>query len=135
MNSGAEANENALKLASFVTGKKGIISFKNSFHGRTSATVAVTDNPAIRAAVNPDDHVIFLTLDELEGVEDILSRNETCAVIIEGIQGIGGVNVPSTSFLQGLQDLCSKYNTMLILDEIQSGYGRSGKFFAHQHAI
>ena len=134
VNSGAEATENALKLASFATGKKGVISFKNGFHGRTSASVAVTDNPRIRAAINPSDHVCFLPLEDLEGVEELLMQEKTCAVIVEGIQGIAGINVPSPLFMKGLRELCSRYHAMLIIDEIQSGYGRSGKFFAHQYA-
>ena len=134
VNSGAEANENALKLASFYTGKKGVISFQKSFHGRTSACVAVTDNAKIRAAINPNEHVTFLPLEDLEAVEKELQKNSFCAVIIEGIQGIAGINVPSVDFLQGLRTLCDKYGVILILDEIQAGYGRTGKFFAHQYA-
>ncbi len=134
VNSGAEANENALKLASFATGKKGVVAFNKAFHGRTSATVAVTDNPKIRAAINPSDHVSFLPLENLKGVEAVLSNGETCAVIIEGIQGIAGINVPSDHFLKGLRKLCDQYGVVLILDEIQCGYGRTGKFFAHQYA-
>ena len=134
VNSGAEAIENALKLASFATGKKGVIAFDKAFHGRTSAAVAITDNPNIRASINPNDHVTFAALEDLAEVESILSKNETCAVIVEGIQGIAGINVPSTNFLQGLRQLCAKHDAVLILDEIQSGYGRSGKFFAHQYA-
>ena len=134
VNSGAEANENALKLASFATGKNEVISFNRSFHGRTSACVAVTDNAKIRAAINPSDHVTFLPLEDLNSLEEALSKNTTCAVIIEGIQGIAGINVPTDTFLQGARTLCDKYGAILILDEIQAGYGRSGKFFAHQHA-
>jgi len=134
VNSGAEANENALKLASFATGKKGVVAFHKAFHGRTSATVAVTDNPKIRAAINPSGHVTFLPLENLKGVEAALSNGETCAVIIEGIQGIAGINVPSEPFLRGLRKLCDQYGVVLILDEIQCGYGRTGKFFAHQYA-
>lgn len=134
VSSGAEANENALKLASFATGKKGVVAFNKAFHGRTSATVAVTDNPKIRAAINPSDHVSFLPLENLKGVEAVLSNGETCAVIIEGIQGIAGINVPSDHFLKGLRKLCDQYGVVLILDEIQCGYGRTGKFFAHQYA-
>lgn len=134
VNSGAEAIENALKLASFSTDKKGVIAFDKAFHGRTSAAVAITDNPRIRASINPADHVCFLPLEDLKAVESVLSENETCAVIIEGIQGIAGINVPSARFLQGLRDLCTKFGAVLILDEIQSGYGRSGAFFAHQYA-
>ena len=134
VNSGAEANENALKLASFATGKKGVVAFNKAFHGRTSATVAVTDNPKIRAAINPGEHVTFLPFEDLKGVETVLCNGETCAVIIEGIQGIAGINVPSNHFLKGLRKLCDQYGIVLILDEIQSGYGRTGKFFAHQYA-
>jgi len=134
VNSGAEANENALKLASFVTGKKGIVSFNKGFHGRTSACVAVTDNPKIRAAINPCDHVTFCALGDLKAVEQALETGDTCAVIIEGIQGIAGINTPDSYFLQGLRKLCDQYGVILILDEVQSGYGRSGEFFAHQHS-
>ena len=134
VNSGAEAIENALKLASFSTGKKGVIAFNKAFHGRTSAAVAVTDNPKIRAAINPGDHVSFLPLEDLNAVKTVLIDNNTCAVIIEGIQGIAGINVPSAAFLKGLHQLCAEYGAVLILDEIQSGFGRPGKFFAHQYA-
>ncbi len=134
VNSGAEANENALKLASFATGKKSVVSFDKSFHGRTSACVAVTDNPKIRAPINYAEHVTFLPFEDLKGVEAVLSKNETCAVIIEGIQGIAGINMPSEHFFKGLKTLCDQYGVVLILDEIQSGYGRTGKFFAHQYA-
>jgi len=134
VNSGAEANENALKLASFVTGKKGVVAFHKAFHGRTSACVAVTDNQKIKAPINPDDHVSFLPLDHLKAVETVLNQKKTCAVIIEGIQGIAGVNVPSSEFMKGLRALCDQHGVLLILDEIQSGYGRTGEFFAHQSA-
>ncbi len=134
VNSGAEANENALKLASFITGKKGVIAFNKAFHGRTAAAVAVTDNARIRAAINPSDHVAFLSFEDLDAVEAVLRKDETCAVIIEGVQGIAGINTPSKSFLQGLRKLCTRYGAKLILDEIQSGYGRTGRFFAHQYA-
>ncbi|MDA3879425.1 MAG: aspartate aminotransferase family protein [Prolixibacteraceae bacterium] len=133
-NSGAEANENALKLASFKTGKSKVIAFKNAFHGRTSGAVSVTDNPAIIAPINRRDDVVLLSFNKLEAVEQELSKGDTAAVIVEGIQGIGGIRLPETSFLTGLRELCTKYGTILILDEIQSGYGRSGKFFAFQHA-
>jgi acetylornithine aminotransferase len=132
-NSGAEANENALKLASFKTGNSKVISFKNSFHGRTSAAVVVTDNPKIKAPINFRNDVIFLEMNDLQAVENELSKGEVAAVIIEGIQGIGGIFVPEASFMQGLRALCTKYETIFIVDEIQSGYGRSGKFFAFQH--
>lgn len=133
-NSGAEANENALKLASFKTGKSNIISFKNSFHGRTSAAVVVTDNPKIKAPINFRDGVIFLDMNDLAAVEAELKTGNIAGVIIEGIQGIGGIRVPEPEFMIGLRDLCTQYGAVLILDEIQSGYGRSGKFFAFQYA-
>ncbi len=133
-NSGAEANENALKLASFVTGKKKVISFKKGFHGRTSAAVAITDNPKIVAPVNANHETAILELNNLDAVEAELKKGDVCAIIIEGIQGIGGIIVPEASFLEGLGELCKKYEAVLILDEIQSGYGRSGKFFAFQYS-
>lgn len=133
-NSGAEANENALKLASFHTGKKRIIAFKKAFHGRTSAAVAATDNPSIQAEINKGHEVTFLELNNSSAVEEELLKGDVCAVIIEGIQGIGGIRVPDNSFLQDLDSLCTKNGVVLILDEIQSGYGRSGSFFAFQHA-
>ena len=133
INSGAEANENALKLASFYTGCKRVISFKKSFHGRTSAAVKITDNPKIVAPINDNIDVTFLALGDIEGVERELQKGDVCAVIIEGIQGIGGIKVPSDEFMQQLRQITEQYNVVLILDEIQSGYGRSGKFFAHQY--
>ncbi len=133
-NSGAEANENAIKLASFVTGRKKIISFSKSFHGRTSAAVAVTDNPKIVAPVNETSNAVILPFEELKQVQTALESREIAAVIIEGIQGIGGIRIPSPIFLKQLAALCKNYGALLILDEIQSGYGRSGKFFAFQHA-
>ena len=133
-NSGAEANENALKVASFFNKKKKIISFKKSFHGRTSAAVAITDNPKIVAPVNAGHEVVFLELNDIDSVEKELMKGDVCALIIEGIQGIGGINIPSDEFLKGLELLCLKHDVILILDEVQSGYGRSGKFFAHQYA-
>ena len=132
-NSGAEANENALKLASFKTGKSNIISFKNSFHGRTSAAVVVTDNPKIKAPINFRDGVIFLDMNDLAAVEAELKTGSIAGVIIEGIQGIGGIRVPEPEFMIGLRDLCTQYGAVLILDEIQSGYGRSGMVFACQY--
>jgi acetylornithine/N-succinyldiaminopimelate aminotransferase len=132
-NSGAEANENAIKLASFVTGRKKFVSFKKGFHGRTSAAVALTDNPKIIAPVNETGNAVILPLNNLTAVEEELKSKEVAAVIIEGIQGIGGINIPEQQFLEGLRELTLKYGSLLILDEIQSGYGRSGRFFAHQY--
>jgi acetylornithine/N-succinyldiaminopimelate aminotransferase len=132
-NSGAEANENAIKLASFVTGRKKIISFKKGFHGRTSAAVAITDNPKIIAPVNETENAVILPFDNIQATENALKSGEVAAVIIEGIQGIGGINIPNRQFLDDLYHLTKKYGSLLILDEIQSGYGRSGRFFAHQY--
>nr|BFF37886.1 aminotransferase class III-fold pyridoxal phosphate-dependent enzyme [Tenacibaculum mesophilum] len=135
-NSGAEANENALKLASFHTDKQKVIAFKNSFHGRTSAAVAATDNPKIVAPINAQQEVIFLEFEDLAGVEKVLQNNDVCAIIIETIQGIGGLDEASTAFYKGLGNLCQQYNTVLIADEIQCGFGRTGDFFAFQkHGI
>ncbi|HPT42642.1 MAG TPA: aminotransferase class III-fold pyridoxal phosphate-dependent enzyme [Paludibacteraceae bacterium] len=134
VNSGAEANENALKLASFHTGRKKVVAFGKSFHGRTSAAVQVTNNPKIVAPVNEGVLVDFLPLNNIDAVRETLKNNDVCAVIIEGIQGVGGIQIPQTDFLKSLREVCTATGTMLILDEIQSGYGRSGKFFAHQHA-
>jgi acetylornithine aminotransferase len=134
VNSGAEANENALKLASFYNGRKKIVAFGGSFHGRTAAAVAVTDNPRYRAPINDDAEVVFLPLGDVEAVEKTLARGDVSSVIIEGIQGIGGIRIPDAGFLQRLQAVCNATDTVLILDEIQSGYGRSGRFFAHQFA-
>ena len=134
VNSGAEANENALKLASFHTGRKKVVAFRKAFHGRTSAAVRVTDNPKITAPINEGIDVTFLPLNDLEAVRQALSSREVAAVIIEGIMGVGGIHIPSADFLKGLREVCSETGTVLILDEIQSGYGRSGQFFAHQHA-
>ncbi|MDP4129719.1 MAG: aminotransferase class III-fold pyridoxal phosphate-dependent enzyme [Bacteroidota bacterium] len=135
-NSGAEANENALKLASFHNGRKKIVAFKKSFHGRTSLAVAITDNPAIQAPVNQTDNVVFLPFNSEQALEDYFAEHgkETAAVIIEGIQGVGGINVASHSFLQQIRALCTKYNTVFIADSVQCGYGRTGKFFSHDHA-
>lgn len=132
-NSGAEANENALKLASFHNGKKKIIAFEGSFHGRTSLAVAATDDKKIIAPVNVNEDIIFLPLNDEAALQHHFTE-ETCAVIIEGIQGVGGVHAPSPSFLQLIRRLCDTHNAAMILDEVQSGYGRTGKFFAHQHA-
>ena len=131
-NSGAEANENALKLASFHNGKSKILAFKNSFHGRTSAAVAATDNSKIVAPLNAQQTVDFVELGDLGTVESILKANQTCAVIIECIQGVGGLDQSTTEFYQGLETLCNRYNTVLIADEVQSGFGRTGEFFAFQ---
>lgn len=131
--SGAEANENALKLASFHTDKSRIIAFENSFHGRTSAAVAATDNKKIVAPMNAQQSVTFLPLNKIELVEKELEKEDVCCVIIEGIQGVGGLDEGTTDFFQALEIVCNKHNVVLILDEVQSGYGRSGKFFAHQY--
>ena len=131
-NSGAEANENALKLASFHTGKKKVIAFKNGFHGRTSAAVAVTDNAKIIAPINAQQEIELFDLGDLYGVESALSKNDVCAVIIECIQGVGGLDESSTSFYKKLQALCKKFEAILIADEVQSGFGRTGHFFAFQ---
>lgn len=134
-NSGAEANENAIKLASFHTGKKKIIYFSGAFHGRTAAAVACTDNPKIVAPVNQSENFIKLPFNDLEALENEFKTNSDIAgVIVEGIQGVGGVQIPTTAFLQKIQELCNENNAVFIADEIQSGFGRSGKFFAHQHA-
>ncbi len=132
-NSGAEANENALKLASFVTGRKKVIAFKKAFHGRTSGAVAATDNPKIVSPFNSGHEVIFLPLNDIEAVENAVDE-QVAAVIIEGIQGVGGIQVPGVPFLRFLKKKCEETGARLILDEVQSGYGRSGKFFAHQYA-
>ena len=134
INSGAEANENALKLASFHNHKKRVVSFKKAFHGRTSAAVKVTDNPAIIAPINDTIPVTFVPLNDIKAVEAELQKGDVSSVIIEGIQGVGGIQQPSDLFMQELRALCTQYNVVLILDEIQSGYGRTGKFFAQQYA-
>ena len=131
-NSGAESNENALKLASFHTGKDRIIAFHRSFHGRTSGAVAATDNPAIVSPFNAAHKVTFCDLNDAEGVEAELKKGDVAGVIIEGIQGCGGIHVPTTAFMKALESLCRQHGAVLILDEVQSGYGRTGKFFAHQ---
>ena len=133
-NSGAEANENALKLASFQTGKSRILAFKGAFHGRTAGAVAVTDNPKIRSAFNRTAKVTFIPMNDIGLAEKELSKGEYAAVIIEGIQGVAGIIAPDIKFLKELRRLCEKHRVMLILDEVQSGCGRTGKFFAHQHA-
>jgi len=132
INSGAEAIENAIKMASFVTKKSGFIAFKGSFHGRTSGAVALTDNPKLIAPCNARDDFHFIQLGDLAGVEALLSTNTIAGIIIEGIQGVGGIQVPNPDFLLGLYELAKKYEAKLILDEVQSGYGRTGRFFAHQ---
>jgi acetylornithine aminotransferase len=132
-NSGAEANENALKLASFQTGKSRVIAFKNSFHGRTSAAVATTDNEKINAPLNKQQKVTFLSFDDISTFEIEIKKGDVCAVIIESIQGVGGLDEPSTEFYQQISQLCKDNKVVLIADEVQSGFGRSGKFFAFQH--
>lgn len=132
-NSGAEANENALKLASFHNGKKKVIAFKKAFHGRTSAAVAATDNPKIVAPLNAGHEVVFLPLNDIDALNAEISKGDVATVIIEGIQGVGGLDQGTTEFFQAVSNACEENNVVLILDEIQSGYGRSGKFFAHQH--
>ena len=133
VNSGAEANENALKLASFHTGKSRVIAFDKAFHGRTSLAVEATDNPKIVAPINANNHVTFVTLNDAAAVETELAKGDVCAVIVEGIQGVGGIRIPTNEFLMSVRESCDKHGAVLILDEIQSGYGRSGKFFAHQY--
>jgi len=132
-NSGSEANENALKLASFHNGRKKVISFTGAFHGRTSLVVAATDNSAIIAPINETSNVCMLPFNDVNRLEAEMDES-VCAVIIEGVQGVGGVVIPSIPFLKKTEALCRKFGAVLILDEVQSGYGRTGKFFAHQHA-
>lgn len=132
-NSGAEANENALKMASFLTGRRKVIVMQGSFHGRTSLAVAATDNPSLSASVNMVDFVQFIPLNDCKALKAAMNES-VCAVMVEGIQGVAGVYVPDAEFLQCARALCDKHEAVLILDEVQSGYGRSGKFFAHQHA-
>ena len=133
-NSGAEANENALKLASFHTGRTKVLAFSQAFHGRTSGAVAATDNPSIRAPFNRTANVVFAPLNDLEAVREQLATREFAAVIVEGIQGVAGIRCPEDDFLRGLRAAATETGTQLILDEIQSGYGRTGRFFAHQWA-
>lgn len=133
VNSGAEANENALKLASFHTRRKRILAASKAFHGRTSLAVEATDNPKIVAPVNANGHVQFLPLNDLEAFQSELAKGDVAAVIVECIQGVGGIRLATSEFMQGLRKACSENGTVLICDEIQCGYGRSGKFFAHQH--
>ncbi len=132
-NSGAEANENALKLASFYNGRKKIIAFRNAFHGRTAGAVAATDNPKIVAPINYNQHVQFIPFNDEQALEEAMDE-ETCAILVEGIQGVGGIHVTSESFLKKVRQLCDKHDSVLILDSVQCGYGRSGKFFSHQYS-
>lgn len=132
-NSGAEANENALKVASFITGKKRVIAFNNAFHGRTSAAVMATDNPKIQAPINTQQEVSYLPFEDAQALETELAKGDVCAVIIECIQGVGGLDMPSHEFMNSIANLSKDYGAMVIADEVQSGYGRSGKFFAFQH--
>jgi acetylornithine aminotransferase len=133
-NSGAEANENALKLASFHNGKKKVIAFKKAFHGRTSLAVAATDNPKIVAPVNETDNVLFLPWEDQQALEAAFQQHPVSSVIIEGIQGVGGINVASESFLRKIRSLCDTHNAVFIADSVQCGYGRSGKFYSHDYA-
>lgn len=133
INSGAEANENALKLASFYNGRTRVLSFEKAFHGRTSLAVEVTQNPKIIAPINNNGHVTYLPINDLDAFKRELAKGDVCAVIVECIQGVGGIRVVTPEFLQGLRKACDETGTILICDEIQCGYGRSGKFFAHQH--
>ena len=134
VNSGAEANENALKLASFHTGRKRVVAFRKAFHGRTSAAVEATDNPKIVSPINDNGNVTFLPLNDIDAVCSELRKGDVAAVIVEGVQGVGGIRIPSPDFLRVVREECDANGTVLILDEIQSGYGRTGRFFAHQHA-
>lgn len=133
INSGAEANENALKLSSFYNGRTRVLSLEKAFHGRTSLAVEATNNPKIIAPINNNGHVTYLPLNDLQPWKAEIEKGNVCAVIIECIQGVGGIRLATAEFMQGLRQLCDQYNTVLICDEIQCGYGRSGKFFAHQH--
>ena len=134
INSGAEANENAIKLASFHTGRKRVVAFGKAFHGRTSMAVEATDNPKIVAPVNDNGHVTFLPLNDIDAVCRELEKGDVAAVIVEGVQGVGGIHIPSSDFLRVVREQCDATGTVLILDEIQSGYGRTGRFFAHQYS-
>lgn len=133
INSGAEANENALKLASFYNGRTRVLSLEKAFHGRTSLAVEATDNPKIIAPINNNDHVTYLPLNDIEAWKREIQKGDVSAVILESIQGVGGIRMVTKEFLQAIRHLCDEHNTVLIMDEIQCGYGRSGKFFAHQH--
>lgn len=132
-NSGAEANENALKVASFVTGKKRVIAFNKAFHGRTSAAVMATDNPKIQAPINTQQEVSYVAFEDVNALEEELQKGDVCALIIESIQGVGGLDMPTQEFMTALSSLTKKYGALLIVDEVQSGYGRSGQFFGFQH--
>lgn len=134
INSGAEANENALKLSSFYNNRRKVVSIQKAFHGRTAGAVRVTDNPKIIAPINNAFPVKYIEMDDIEALHKALVRKDVCAVIIEGIQGVGGINTPSDEFMQAIREECDKTNTVFIVDEVQSGYGRSGKFFAHQYS-
>ncbi len=133
INSGAEANENALKLASFYNGRKRVLSLSKAFHGRTSLAVEATDNPKIIAPINANGHVTYLPLNDLDAFKAELAKGDVCAVIVECIQGVGGIRLATAEFMQGVRQACDETDTVLICDEIQCGYGRSGKFFVHQH--
>lgn len=133
INSGAEANENVLKLASFYNGRKRVLSLSKAFHGRTSLAVEATDNPKIIAPINANGHVTYLPLNDLDAFKVELAKGDVCAVIVECIQGVGGIRLATAEFMQGVRQACDETDTVLICDEIQCGYGRSGKFFAHQH--
>lgn len=132
--SGAEANENALKLASFVNGRKTVIAMQGAFHGRTAGAVAVTDNKKIKPPVNDDSHVVFVPMNDKQALEQAFANHEVCAVIIEPIQGVSGIYVAEENYLQAIRELCTANGSLFIADEVQSGYGRTGRFFAHQHA-
>jgi len=134
-NSGAEANENAMKLASFHTGKAKIIAMNKAFHGRTSGAVAATDNPKIQAPFNKTDHIVFVPVNDLQALENELKKEEYAALMIEGIQGVAGIFEPQVEYLKSARELCDKYGVVLIFDEVQSGYGRTGQFFAHQQSV
>jgi len=134
INSGAEANENALKLASFYNGRTRVLSMEKAFHGRTSLAVETTNNPKIISPINANGHVTYLPINDLAAWEKELEKGDVCAIILEYIQGVGGIRIVTPEFLQGLRELCDKYDTVMICDEIQCGYGRSGKFFAHQYS-
>ncbi|MEM6344781.1 MAG: aminotransferase class III-fold pyridoxal phosphate-dependent enzyme [Bacteroidota bacterium] len=134
INSGAEAIENALKLASFHTGREGVVMVDKAFHGRTSAAVAITDNPKIKAPLNYSQHVKQIPLNDLEVLTSVLRQQDNCALVLESLQGVGGVFMPEDEYLKAARKLCDETGTVLVMDEIQAGYGRSGKFFGHQHA-